>query len=70
MQSNRAIQYANDAAENREGKTISADVQQEILRAISGIEYGSVEVIIHNAKVIQIEVRNKRRFSGETKTQR
>jgi len=70
MTPNRAIQYAKNADENREEKTISADVQQEILRAISGIEYGSVEVIIHNAKVIQIEVRNKRRFSGETKTQR
>ena len=70
MQSNRAIQYANDADENREGKTISAEVQQEILRAISGIEYGSVEVIIHNAKVIQIEVRKKRRFGGETKALR
>ena len=64
MQSNRAIQYTGDAVE---GKAIPADVQQEILRAIAGIEYGSVEVVIHNARVIQIEVRKKRRFGGEIK---
>jgi hypothetical protein len=61
MQSNRAIQYAGDAIE---GKPIPLDVQQEILRAIAGIEYGSVEVVIQNAKVIQIEVRRKHRFGS------
>ena len=60
MQSNRAIQYAEDTGEGK----IPLDIQQEILRAITGIEYGSVEVVIHNAKVIQIEVRRKRRFGG------
>jgi hypothetical protein len=67
MQRNHAIQYADDTVG---GKAIPPDIQQEILRAISGIEYGSVEVVIHNAKVIQIEVRNKRRFGGEAKALR
>ncbi|HTE15987.1 MAG TPA: YezD family protein [Burkholderiales bacterium] len=67
MQSNRAIQYAQDTDD---GKVVPLDIQQEILRAITGIEYGSVEVVIHNAKVIQIEVRKKRRFGGETKALR
>ena len=64
MQPSHAIPSADDAVA---GKSLPSDVQQEILRAIAGIDYGSVEVVIHNAKVIQIEVRNKRRFGGETK---
>jgi hypothetical protein len=60
MQSNRAIPYAGDTGEGK----IPLDIQQEILRAITGIEYGSVEVVIHDAKVIQIEVRRKRRFGA------
>ena len=67
MQRNHAIQYAADTID---GKAIPLDIQQEILRAVSGIEYGSVEVVIHNAKVIQIEVRNKHRFDGVAKALR
>lgn len=50
-------------------EAIPSEVQQEILHAIAGIEYGSVEVVIHGAKVIQIEVRKKRRF-GDVKSLR
>ncbi|MGA8055409.1 MAG: YezD family protein [Burkholderiales bacterium] len=44
---------------------IPADVQREILRAIASIEYGSVEVIIHGARVVQIESRAKLRVGGD-----
>lgn len=64
MHLSRSIPFAEDAVA---GKSIPSDVQQEILRAIAGIEYGSVEVVIHDARVIQIEVRKKRRFGGEAK---
>ena len=53
------------AADGGGETAIPAEVEQEILREISRIEYGSVEVVVHNAKVIQIEVRKKRRF-GDT----
>ncbi len=46
---------------------IPADIQREILRAVAAVEYGSVEVVIHNARVVQIEVRTKKRFDGEVK---
>lgn len=51
-------------------------VEQEILEAIKSIHYGSVEVIIHDSKVVQIERKEKVRFGkaasgkGEVETAR
>jgi hypothetical protein len=45
---------------------IPADVRHEILRAVAGIRYGSVEVVVHGAKVVQIESREKLRI-GDSK---
>ncbi|MGH8762651.1 MAG: YezD family protein [Nitrosospira sp.] len=42
-----------------DGKRIPVDIKQQILRAIAHIEYGSVEVVIHDGKVVQIECRKK-----------
>lgn len=42
---------------------ISADIAQEILRAVASIAYGSVEIVIHENKVVQIECREKIRVS-------
>lgn len=49
-------------------KRVSVDVAQEILRAVDSIEYGSVEIVIHDGKVVQIECREKIRVnhSGST----
>jgi|CXWL01.1.fsa_nt_gi hypothetical protein len=44
-------------------KMIPADVAKEILRAVASIEYGSIEVVIHENKVVQIECREKIRVS-------
>ena len=45
------------------GKRIPIEIRQQILRAIASIEYGSVEVILHDGKVMQIESREKIRVS-------
>ncbi|WON74867.1 YezD family protein [Nitrosospira sp. Is2] len=45
------------------GKRIPVEIRQQILRAIANIEYGSVEVILHDGKVMQIESREKIRVS-------
>ena len=45
------------------GKQIPMDIKQRILLAIANIEYGSVEIIIHGGKVVQIECREKTRIS-------
>jgi hypothetical protein len=47
---------------------IPVEVRDEILRAVAGIRYGSVEVVVHGAKVVQIESREKVRI-GDTKPQ-
>lgn len=40
-------------------------IEQEILRAINGIRYGSMEIIIHDSKVVQIERKEKVRFDKD-----
>jgi hypothetical protein len=39
-------------------------VLEEIERAIRSVAYGSVEVIIQNSRVVQIERKEKFRFNG------
>ena len=39
------------------------NVGREILKAVAGIQYGSVEVLIHDSRVVQIEAREKIRFN-------
>lgn len=39
-------------------------VQQEILRAVKDVRFGSVEVVIHDSKVVQVERREKIRFGN------
>ena len=44
---------------------IEATIAQEILRAVARIEYGSVEVVIHDGKVVQIECKEKIRMARD-----
>ncbi len=46
------------------GTEISSEVQHEILGAIAAIGFGSVEVVIHNFRVVHVETRKKLRFAG------
>lgn len=39
-----------------------ADIANQIATALQGIRFGSVEIIIHESKVVQIERREKLRF--------
>lgn len=51
-----------DAKRIEDGQTdkrLTAEVEQEILRAIARIDYGSIEVVVHDGKVVQIECREK-----------
>jgi hypothetical protein len=38
------------------------DVERRILRAVRSLDYGSVEVVVHDSRVVQIERREKVRF--------
>lgn len=46
-------------ADKRSPTRIPASIRQKILCAIADIEYGSVEVVMHDGKVVQIECREK-----------
>ncbi len=45
--------------------TLSPAIQREILEAIRGIRFGSVEIIIHDSRVVQIERKEKVRLDPE-----
>lgn len=47
---------------------VTNHVQEEIFKAIRGLRYGSVEIIVHNSQVVQIERKEKVRFSGKPAT--
>jgi hypothetical protein len=34
--------------------TVSAPVEREILDAVRGIRFGSVEIVIHDSRVVQV----------------
>jgi hypothetical protein len=40
----------------------SSAIASKLLEAIEGIRYGSVEIIIHDRKIVQIERKEKVRF--------
>jgi hypothetical protein len=40
----------------------ATDITHQIALALQGIRFGSVEIIIHDSKVVQIERKEKMRF--------
>lgn len=44
-------------------KGIEPKVLEEIIKAIEGINYGEVVITIHNSEIVQIEKKEKKRFS-------
>lgn len=46
---------------------MSDQILRQIERAISEIKYGSVEIVIHDSHVVQIEKKEKLRFGADHK---
>jgi len=44
-------------------KDINQKISDEIVKSIQQIDYGEVVITIHNAKIVQIEKKEKRRFN-------
>ena len=40
-------------------------VEDAILLAVKGLRFGSVEIVVHDSKVVQIERKEKMRFEGD-----
>ncbi|HVY04471.1 MAG TPA: YezD family protein [Burkholderiales bacterium] len=49
----------NHAADIPQARTLPPEIEKEILRAIAKIDYGSIEVVVHDGRVVQIECREK-----------
>lgn len=51
---------------NHDGLTEGAAAEwvKEILRAVGNTRFGSVEIVIHDSKIVQIERREKIRLNG------
>lgn len=54
------IQVDGSTAEPRPGDA----VEREILRQVRSLAYGSIEIQVHDARVVQIERRERVRFDG------
>lgn len=44
-------------------KKVDQKILDEILKSIQKMEYGEVVITVHNAKVVQIEEKRKKRFT-------
>lgn len=40
-------------------------MEQEILDSVAGLDFGAVEITVHNGRVVSIEIRSKRRFDSQ-----
>jgi hypothetical protein len=49
---------------------VTSEAIREILSAIDSLRYGSVEIVVHDGRVTQIEKREKVRFGQEASQQR
>src|SRR3954452_14742341 len=58
MTKNEESQSEDAASRDR----LPAEVEEQIFRAISRIHYGSIEIVIHDGCVVQIECREKIRL--------
>lgn len=45
---------------------LSNHIQEEIFKAIQSLRYGSVEVVVHDSEIVQIERKEKVRFAGQS----
>ena len=44
---------------------LNTEVSRQIAAVLQGIRFGSVEIVIHDGKVVQIERREKLRFDAK-----
>jgi hypothetical protein len=64
MKKDRQITAATDAAKQQAPRDLT-EAEREILRAVADVTFGSVEVVIHDARVVQVERREKVRFKKD-----
>ena len=50
-------------SENKENKSPSPAFLDLILRSVEDLKFGAIEIIVHDSKVVQIEIKEKVRFT-------
>jgi hypothetical protein len=56
-----ALKTGNDEQEQQ-----IADIAKQIAAALQGIRFGSVEITIHESKIVQVERKEKLRFDSKS----
>jgi hypothetical protein len=52
------------------GDGTTAAWESTVRKAVRGLRYGSVEVLVHDGRVVQVETREKVRFADDRPTDR
>ncbi len=65
---NKNLKSDDAAAATKEDPNADPEIQRQIMRALEGLGYGSVEIIVHDAKVVQIERKEKIRLNKNNPT--
>lgn len=56
---------AGTMVNKQESRDVSTDaVIRELKKAIEALKYGMVAIKVHNGKITQVEITEKRRFNG------
>ena len=53
----------SEKKDNNEYATNDAIIR-DIRNAIAGLDYGTVTIKLHNSKIVQVEITQKKRFDG------
>jgi len=59
------MKHSEDRTDTAGRTALPPEVLSQIVKAIGQIRYGSVEVSIHDSRVVQIESREKWRFQSD-----
>jgi hypothetical protein len=51
-----------DEIKNNNESAINNAIVRDISNAIAGLDYGTVTIKVHNSKIVQVEITQKRRF--------
>lgn len=43
---------------------------KRILQSINGLEYGTVQIVVHDGRIVQIERTERKRFESDSASQR
>jgi hypothetical protein len=54
------------AMAERDEQPLPPEVLEQILEALKGLRYGSIEITLQNSKVVQLERKEKKRLGNDT----